>query len=417
MEHSTLRVAWRNLGRNRRRTLLAAGAIALGQITLVFVSGLMAGSFHQTMQTITGPLIGHVQVQHPQWLDERAPDLFVDHRAEVCKQIAALPGVRQVLPRIYTATFTIPGEKGDEPATAEPGLLVGVDVAAESGAGGLLELLAPEDMPSGDDVVLGPVLATRLGLKPGDRIAVIGQDIDGFPASDLFNVKGTLSCSVDSIKTMGVVMTIDRASRFLAMPDKASMILVRGEDFREAGTLAKHVAALPLLKGSAVQSWQETAPWLAHFLRIKGWFDLIFIGIVFVAAAAGIANTATMSTFERTHEFGMLLAFGTRPGRIVRMVLTESVVLGLIGVAVGSIIGAALVLVTGHTGIDYAALSGSNVKEISYSGVSMSYIIYPVFEWRYVVLGVCAATGTSLLASLWPAVLAARLEPVEAMRS
>jgi len=156
---------------------------------------------------------------------------------------------------------------------------------------------------------------------------------------------------------------------------------------------------------------------LARIIDMKAWIDLVFLAVVFVAAAAGIANTAMMSTFERVHEFGMLLALGAAPGRVVRLVLTESVLLGLVGVTVGSIVGMALVLITAHTGINYAALAGSRVEDIAFGGLNVSYVIYPEFEPRYVLLGIVAVMVTSVAAASWPSLVAARLEPVEAMRS
>jgi len=115
--------------------------------------------------------------------------------------------------------------------------------------------------------------------------------------------------------------------------------------------------------------------------------------------------------------FGMLLAVGSRPSRIIRMVLIESVILGFIGVAIGSVLGTAVVLITGHTGIDYAALGGASGESVGYAGLSISYIIYPKFELRHMLYGLSAVTFTSVLASLWPASLAARMEPIKALRS
>jgi ABC-type lipoprotein release transport system permease subunit len=123
-----------------------------------------------------------------------------------------------------------------------------------------------------------------------------------------------------------------------------------------------------------------------------------------------------MSTFERTREFGMLLAIGLRPARVVRMVLIESVLLGLMGVVIGSLAGTGLVLLTARTGINYAALAGMESADIAFGGMSISYIIYPRFELRHVLFGFIAVTITSILASTWPATLAARLEPAKAMR-
>ena len=155
MFNNNFKIAWRNLGRNRRRTLLAIGAIALGQFTLVFVNGLMAGSFHDMLRTVTGPLVGHVQIHHPDWREERAIDLYVDGLSQVRKELEALSNVESVSPRMYAPALTASGEKGDEPADAEPGMVVGVDVNLETEKGGLLEGLRSDELPGERSVVIG----------------------------------------------------------------------------------------------------------------------------------------------------------------------------------------------------------------------------------------------------------------------
>lgn len=417
MDRSTWRIAWRNLGRNPKRTLLAGGAIALGQFALILVNSLMGGFYQDMLQTVTGPMLGHVQIRHPDWREERAVDLCVDNLAAVREAIAALPAVDSVSPRLYAAVLAASGEKTAAPADAEPGMVVGVDPGVEGSRGGLLEHVLPADRPGPREVAVGRILANRLGIAPGQLLAVIGQDADGFPASDLFTVRAVTDSNVDLVRSMGIVMSLADAGEFLALPDQAHELVVRGHDFGAAKDLAATLAAMPELAGAEVLSWQEAAPQIVRLIAVKGWFDLVFLTIVFVAAAAGIANTSMMSAFERTHEFGMLLAVGARPRRLVRMVLIESVLLGLAGVAVGSALGALAVAITGQTGLNYAALGGHDAEAIAFKGISISFVVYPRLELRYVVHGVLAVTLTSLLASLWPASLAARLEPMEAMRS
>jgi putative ABC transport system permease protein len=417
MQFSTLQIAWRNLGRNRRRTLLALGAIALGQLTLVAVNGMMAGSFEEILQTITGPLVGHVQVHHKDWREERAIDLCIHDLAKTETEIERIPSVRSISARIYSPVLAASGEKTDKPADAEAAMIVGVDVAAESRDGGILESLPRNKLPHAREVVLGRVLATRLNLRPGQEIAVIGQDADEFPTSDLFVVRAVIRGTVEVINRTGIVMPMTDAAEFLAMPDQAHEIVILGDDHRRAEELAAAIKAIPLLAEAEVLPWRKAAPELATIVDMKSRVDLLFVGILFVAAAAGIANTMMMSTFERTREFGALLAVGCRPTRMVRMVLLESVVLGLVGVAIGSLLGAVIVLITSHTGIDYSALGGVRAEDVAFKGLSIPYIVYPKFEFIHIVYGVAAVTLTSVVASLWPAALVARLQPVEAMRS
>jgi putative ABC transport system permease protein len=416
MKHTTLRIAWRNLGRNKLRTLLGLGAIALGQLTLVFVNGLMAGSYNQMLQTITGPMVGHVQIHQRQWRKERAMDLYIDNLAQVESKLRAVPGVTAVLPRLYAPVLAASGQKTREPAEAEPAVVIGVDATAEAQDDGLLSALKPAELPVDGAVVVGKVLANRLGVQAGQELAVIGQDVDGFPVANLFRIRAIMDSGVDIVKNQGILMSIAEAGPFFGMPNQAHELIIRGRDYDQAVELAGRLSRLEFLSGYEVLPWRDVVPEMARVIDMKSWIDLIFLAVVFVAAAAGIANTAMTSTFERTHEFGMLLALGAAPRRVVRMVLVESVILGLAGVIVWSLLGTAGVLVTGQTGINYAALAGSSVEDIAFGGLSISYIIYPEFEPRYVVFGILAVMATSVLASAWPASLAARLEPVEAMR-
>lgn len=418
MNLTTLLIAWRNLGRNRKRTFLAVAAIAIGQFVVVFINGMMAGMFEDIMETVTGPLVGHVQVHHADWREERAVDLYVDRLALVTRELEAIPEVTSVSPRIYSAALVASGEETGQPADAEAAMLIGLDVSVETAEGGILASLEPHEYPSGRSVVVGKILARRLALKPGHLLAVIGQDADEFPVSDLFEVKAIVQSSVDLVNRLGVVMSLDTAQEFLALDDQAHEILIQGEDSQEAEALASAVAGLAPLEGTEVLPWREAAPQLAGILDLVGWFDFIFIGILFVAASAGIANTMMMSTYERSHEFGMLLALGSRPGRVVWMIVLEAVVLGLVGVAIGSALGSALVLVTSHTGLDYSIMAGNGGgNEVAFQGLTFSYMIYPKFMARHVFYGMAAVTLTSVLASLWPAAMAARLHPAEAMRS
>jgi ABC-type lipoprotein release transport system permease subunit len=139
--------------------------------------------------------------------------------------------------------------------------------------------------------------------------------------------------------------------------------------------------------------------------------------LVFVAAAAGVANTALMSTFERTHEFGMLLALGTAPARIVAMVVLESLALGTTGAVLGTALGASLVAWAFRHGVDFAAVTGGGPTSVSAFGMNFTMVIYPRLAVVDVVRAVLAVVVTALIASSWPAIRAARLQPAAALRA
>jgi ABC-type lipoprotein release transport system permease subunit len=176
----------------------------------------------------------------------------------------------------------------------------------------------------------------------------------------------------------------------------------------------KNTAALADLE---ILPWDKLAPELVTIIDLSstaGWFVLI---IVLIAAVAGIANTLMMATYERMHEFGMLLALGCRPGRILRLILVEAVLLGALGVAAGSAAGIGFVRATHEQGIDMASWGGEHTEDLSVEGLRLPLQIKPRLETEDPFVGLAAVVLVSLLAAAWPASTAARLDPMEAMRA
>ena len=408
---SATRIAWRNLGRSKRRTALALTAIAVAQAAVLLMNGLMNGRNEWTVDALTGPLMGHAQIHAPGWREEQAPDLVIDRLDERLAQIRAEEGVAQAFARIYTPALAA-GEVDGHAV-----VLVSVDVERESVEGGLLAGLAVEGRPHDHSVLVGHVLAREAGIEVGDELAVLGQGADGSLANDLFVVAGLLHTPVELINRLGVVVPLETAQDTFSMPDMAHEITIRGSGSGDdAPALASRIAALSSIEGLEVLPWRELAPEMSAVMEQSGIFGLLAVIIVFVAAAAGVTNTMLMATFERRRELGMMLSLGTTPARLVRMIVTEAVVLGLLGVIIGSAIGGLLVYWQGQVGIPIVP-GASEDTDISVFGVSFTGSLFPFLRASDYVPGLVGVTIVSVVAALWPALLTARLEPMEAMRS
>ena len=410
MRLSTLHIAWRNLGRNRKRTGLALLAIAIGQFALLATNGLMHGYADNIRLAITGPMVGHVQIHHPEWREERAMEQRIENVSEVLNAVTNQPGVAQAAPRIYAPALMAP-ERNAYAAT-----IIGVDVSAESTDYGLLSGL---QTPLGDEhVLVGNILARRSETSKGQEIAVVGQATDGSYAAGLYTVQDNIRSPSGLVNESGVVMPFETASRLFVMPDAAHEIVIRADKGGTSRELAANLKQLPALEGLAVEPWQEIVPELVTILDMCDNVGYFVIALVFIAAIAGIANTMMMATFERMHEFGMLLALGSRPLRIVKLIVVESLLLGILGVAVGTALGYLFVGVFQGPGIDMASWASSGgLEDLTFKGLQLPLRIHPRLELFDSALGLTAVIVTTLLASLWPALFAARLEPMEAMRT
>jgi putative ABC transport system permease protein len=410
MKLVTLQIAWRNIGRSKKRTTLALLAIAVGQFAFLATNGLMRGYADNIRLAVTGPLIGNIQIHKPGWLKERALDLFMVDINEKIKAVEADPDVKNAAARIYAPVLVAPKQD------AFIAMVIGLQIESESQDYGLLSGL---DKPlQQKHVLIGNLLANKINVKPGQEIAVIGQAADGSLANDLYTVQEIIKSPADLINQSGVVMSLGDAQQLFVMPDEAHEITIRAINSDQVEMLAERLSKMPVLAGTEVKTWNKIVPEFAVIIKTSDYVGYFVLVIVFIAAVAGIANTLVMSTFERFHEFGMLLALGSRPFRLVRMIVFEAVLMGLLGVAIGTLLGYSFVAVASDTGIDMASWGGKGqVEDMAYKGLNLPLFIYPRLEPSDIFIGLAGIMFTSLAASIWPSWIAGRLEPMEAMRA
>ena len=405
---STLRMAWRNLWRNPRRTALALAAIGLSVTLVLAYTSILRAYGQWIVETITGPMLGHVQVHAPLWRKDRLMERTLPDISATLVELRHDPDVASATARIYAPALAARAEEGFAV------VVMGIDSGAESGAARLLtEVVEPLRER---EALIGRQLAESMNVRVGDEVAVVGQGVDGSLANDLFTVKAVVMTSVDLINRQGILIELSDAQTLFAMPNEAHEIVVHAQRPETASALSRRLAGAKGFAGAEVLDWQTLAPDMVTLVRITDLAGLLVLLLVFIAAAAGVANTMVMATFERTREFGMLLALGTHPSRLVRLVIAESIALGIVGALAGSLVGIVLVAITHRTGIDYSWLAGGGPSELSFAGLRFSLRFYPALSAVDVVRAIGAVCVTSLLAATWPALRASRLQPVQALR-
>lgn len=405
---STMRIAWRNLWRNRRRTMLALAAIGLSVTLVLAYTSIVRAYSEWIVETITGPMLGHVQAHAPKWRKDQLMDRTLRGVDAMLGALRRDPDVASATARIYAPALAARAEEGFAV------VVIGIDSRAESGPA---RLLTEPAGPLGErQALIGRHLAELMGVHAGDTVAIVGQGVDGSLANDLFTVRSLVTTSVDLVNRQGIVIELPSAQALFAMPDEAHEIVIHARNPDAAAGLAARVRRMAALAGAEVLDWKTLAPEMVTLVQVADLAGLLVLVLVFLAAAAGVANTMVMATFERTREFGMLLALGTRPARLVRLVVAESIALGLIGALAGTVVGVALVAVSHRTGIEYAWLAGGGPSELSFAGLRWSLRFYPSLGVIDVVRAIAAVCVTSLIAAIWPAVRASRLHPVQALR-
>jgi len=405
-----LRLGWRNLWRNPRRTFLQVLAVACSLFLAVFFNNLAFGSYLQMIREGVKAGSGHIGVYHPSYLADRKIEQFFTV-ASSAAALARIPGVKSVFPRLQ-----LPGLARSSHDSSGVAVL-GLEMAAEAGSHPLLEgrRLKSGAIPSGGrGVLIGDRLAEILRLRVGRKLVVMFQGAGGDICSALFRVAGIFHSGVTQMDAGVIVVDRKELGEAFGAPDAAHelAIMLSGPDdvpavleaVRSGGCLPASAAAFP---------WQEAMPQLDGAIRIDRIQFRFMIVILYLIVGLGAANTLLMSVMERTREFGLFRALGLGPRAIRNMVVTEGIVLGMLGMAVGT--GAGL-LATWHsmrTGIDFSALMG----EAEVAGMLIDPVIYSAWDHATTFWFNVGMLMIAMAASLYPARKALQIRPAQAMRT
>ncbi len=398
-------MAWRNVWRNSRRTAAAVAATSLGLLAMIFYSGLITGYIGGMERNILDLEMGDVQVYHPTFRETRSiHDKIEDPDAILAELDAAgLPAAPRLLASGLAAA-------GDSSAGVS---LRGVDVERDAtvsevnqhiDTGKWLDPAAPSD------VVIGRKLAQMLGVGVGDELVVLSQGADGSSANDLYNVRGVLKGVGDAVDRGGVFM-VDAAFReLMVVPTGAHQIIVRRGDATLDAASSKVVGIATDLDA---KTWRELNPTLASMLdSTKGAMIMMFV-IVYMAIGIVILNSMLMTVFERIREFGVLKALGVGPFGVLKLIVLETMIQTSVAVAIGVVLSIPVNLYMVSTGFDMRSLMG----DATVMGVAMDPIWRSEVDANTYITPVITLVFIVGLAVIYPALRAAFIRPIEAMRS
>ena len=351
-------MAWRNLWRVRRRTWLTAGGVAFAVFFVVLMRSMHTGIFDTTIELATEQMTGHLQVQHPSYLDDPRMRYTVGGLASVTETLSAHPGVRAVAPRgMGFALVSADAEAGETSFGAQ---VMGIDPAVE------FATLAERALPGGRPLerpgegVVGSILARNLGAQVGGDIIVLGTEKDGGVAATAVTLVGVFESGNPDLDRSLMMVHFDDFSEAFGLRDEAHVVAVLGEDAGNARGLAADIEPSVRHAGAAgtarARPWQEVQPELEQYIVMKQGGGFVLGTILVVIVTFVVVNAFVMSVFERTAEFGMLKAIGMPPAAIFRMVQLEGLWMSLIGVGLGMAVALAAVSALSVEGIPASAI-------------------------------------------------------------
>ena len=398
-------IAWRNLWRNHRRSLIMLTAIAIGLWGMIWMTALMRGMVDQMIDSAINTLSGHVQIHAEGFLDDPSIERTIP-------PVRDNPALQSLLD---SARVTHWSERIRVPAVIRSErdvlgvTLVGIDPQQESGLSFIADSVTEGEYLAGVDdqhVLVGRKLLERLETKSGRRIVLMSQDPDNNIAERGFRIGGIFDTDLQATETSYVFAGIETVRAMLGMGDGVSEISLLGPDYRNLDALAADVRAAA---GEAdTKTWLELDPYMATMLGVMDGVILIWFSIIFVALSFGLVNTLLMAVFERTREIGLLQALGMPPANILFMVLVESLIMLLIGLLAGNLLSWLTILPI-QDGIDISGLAAG----LEWAG--MSSTLLPAVKSSDVLLANAIVLVLGIAASLFPAWRASRKVPVEAI--
>ena len=403
------RLAWRNLWRHPKRTWLTTGAMVFSNVLLVFMISLQFGMYDLMIDNTLQSFTGHMQIQAPGYKDDQK--------------------IRQVVPEIQPLATSLRTSLNSDDIAARGtafalvssedrsyGIAVfGVEPGYEPNVSTIPKLVDEgrflEDSDAAE-IVIGAALARNLRIQLGDELTLLGSGRDGSFAAAVVNVVGVFRSGLAEVDRSIAEVPLGFFQDTFYMEGAGHQVVINAPVIDAVPELQSRVGALlPVDEELVLHDWDALQPGLKQAIRADMGSAFFMYGILVILVAFSVLNTQLMSVLERTHEFGIVMALGLTPGRLGRLVLLETSIMGLLGFAIGVFLGALLTLYLGVNGFAYPGMEELAAK------FNLPSRFFPQLSAPTLIAGPLVVFVFTILSALYPALRLHRLHPVEAMRA
>ncbi len=408
MKSTTFTLAWRNIWRHPRRTLLTIAAMVFADILLIFMLGLQLGQYRMMIDNSLALVSGQMQVQAVNYLDDPKMNRSIPAADTLAEKIRTTINLEAVASRAYGFAM-VSSEKRTLGVQVS-----GVDPLREQQVSTLPGLISSGrylSSANANEAVIGSTLARNLKLVVGDEVTLLGSGRDGSMATAVLPLVGIFESGNREIDRQIIAIPLQSFRQIFSMGTDAHSIIIGGK--RELGDKYKK-SIESLIKDNdklVLLSWEKLLPGLKQAIEADFFSAWLMYAVLIILVAFSMLNTILMSVLERTHEFGILLALGVRHSKLGKMIFTESTLLALTGMIIGIASGSLLTFYFSKTGISYPGLEEMSAR------FNLPPVILPEVSLRTVIPGPLAVFLASALSSIYPVWHIRKLNPVQAMQA
>lgn len=401
-----LKMAWRNLWRNKRRTLITVMSIFFGVVLSTLMGAMQEGIYGSMIDNVVKTYSGHVQIQHPDYNEHKSINNTIDQTEGLLDSVANLDHVQAAVPRLKSYTLISNGDK------TRGGMLIGIAPEKENNLTNLSQWVVQGEYLEKNDqgLLIAKNLAKHLEADIGDTIILMSQGYHGVSAAGLYPVRGILEFPTPDLNSMGVYLDLQTTRQFFYAFGKMTEIAVLADDYEDVPAIETQMHEQFDDRYSYL-SWKELSPELVQFINSDKASGVLMKGILYLVIGFGILGTIMMMMAERRREMGVMVAVGMQKRRLSKIIWLETMLIGMLGVLVGFVISIPLVAFLSANPIPITGEYGA-----AYEQFGMEPLLYFKMAPRVFLDQILVVFLITLAISLYPIRVVGRLNTIEAIR-
>ena len=400
-----LKIAWRNIWRNKKRSLITVASILISIFLSLIMRSMQLGTYKGMIDNVVGSYTGYIQLHHKGYWDNRSIDNSIIVTSNLINQLSNTEGVETILPRLENYGLLSFGD------LTKVISLNGVDFKKEQKLQDINSKLITGFLPQNPkDIIIGKGVASYFKVETNDTLVFVGQGYHGMLAADKFHISGIIDLKNPALNKVTAMMSLEDAQNLFSASGIVTSLVVDKNDNVQLKSLQKAISS-KLDSNYEVMNWQQMMPELQQTILADSVGGLLMIAILYMILIFGIFGTVLMMTQERKYEFGVLVSIGMKKGKLMFMVFIETIILSLLGVIMGVLLAYPIMLWKHY---DPLVLPGTQAEMMENFGFNaeIPFYIQPDLPLVHASLIFIIA----LLVSLYPILIIKKLNPLHAMR-
>lgn len=403
------KIAWRNIYRNRKRSLITITSIFAALFLVILMRALQFGFYDNIIKTVVESYAGYVEVHADGYWDNQSLDNSMEVDQKLINDINSVEGVENIVQRLQTFSLISMGEK------TKGGVINGVDISDEQKITDWNKKMVSGSFDLGEnEIIVGKGIAEYFDIRENDTLILYGQGYRGMMAAGKYPVKGVIDLKNPDLNKLGIFMTIESARNYVSSEEISTHIIIDKEQYYDEEKIVEDLSQI-LSKDYEIMTWKKTLPEIEQTITADSAGGLIMAFILYIIVVFGMFGTVLMMTEERKYEFGVLISIGMSRIRLFGIILIETIILSMMGVLLAIILTYPISYYFNLNPINMAALMGEGADQMM-EDLGFSPLAPMSISWDIPLSHALVIFIFSLLISIYPAIKILNLNPVKSMK-